>query len=145
MSGTKTYGSVSGVNYVTAGRDRQPTTTIKRNKGMVMTDFENQVKAAAEKAVLHLVSSGKWLQPNYESRMKVPAEWMAEMWGMVDADSVRRQLALRIESELADRMVNNMAAELATDIKQILSVKERREALRALAREHMDAVMKSVS
>ncbi len=110
-----------------------------------MTDFENQVKAAAEKAVLHLVSSGKWLQPNYESRMKVPAEWMAEMWGMVDADSVRRQLALRIESELADRMVNNMAAELATDIKQILSVKERREALRALAREHMDAVMKSVS
>lgn len=39
--------------------------------------------------------------------------------------------------------MNHMAAELATDIKQILSVKERREALRALAREHMDAVMKA--
>ena len=110
-----------------------------------MTDFENQLKAAAEKAVLHIVSSGQWLQPNYDSRIKVPAEWIAEMWGMVNADSVRQKLALRIESELADRMVNNMAAELATDIKQILSVKERREALRALAREHMDAVMKSVS
>ena len=38
-------------------------------------------------------------------------------------------------------MVNHMAAELATDIKQILSVQERREALRALAREHMDSIM----
>ena len=35
------------------------------------------------------------------------------------------------------------AAELATDIKQILSVQERREMLRGLAREHMDAVMQA--
>lgn len=108
-----------------------------------MTDFEAQVKAAAEKAVLHHVSSGQWLLPNYESRLKVPAEWMAEMWRLVDADRVRKQVVERIEAELAERMVNHMAAELATDIKQILSVKERREALRALAREHMDAVMKA--
>ena len=106
-----------------------------------MTDFDKQVKDAAEKAVLHFVSSGGWLLPNYESRLKVPAEWMAEAWRPVDADKVRAQLAARLESELADRMVNHMAAELATDIKQILSVKERREALRALAREHMDKVM----
>lgn len=106
-----------------------------------MTDFDKQVKEAAEKAVLHFVSSGGWLLPNYESRLKVPAEWMAEAWRLVDADKVRAQLAARLESELADRMVNLMAAELATDIKQILSVKERREALRALAREHMDTVI----
>jgi hypothetical protein len=109
-----------------------------------MSDFEAQVKAAAEKAVLHHVSGGQWLLPNYESRLKVPAEWMAEMWRLVDSDKVRRQVAARIEDELAERMVNHIAAELATDIKQILSVKERREALRALAREHMDSVMKAV-
>ena len=108
-----------------------------------MGDFEAQVKAAAEKAVLNHVSSGQWLMPNHESRLKVPAEWMKEMWRLVDADRVRQQVVKRIESELADRMVNHMAAELATDIKQILSVKERREALRAIAREHMDAVMKA--
>lgn len=108
-----------------------------------MTEFEAQVKAAAEKAVLHHVSSGKWLLTNYESRLKIPAEWMSEIWRLVDPDKVRAQIAARIESELAERMVNHMAAELATDIKQILSVKERREALRALARENMDAVMKA--
>lgn len=60
-----------------------------------------------------------------------------------NVDKVRAQFAARLESELADRMVTHMAAELATDIKQILSVKERREMLRALARDHMDAVMKA--
>ncbi len=106
-----------------------------------MTDFEQAVKAAAEKAVLKFEQEGQWLQPNYESRLKVPAEWVAECWQLVDRDKLKQKIAERLESELADRMVNQMAAELATDVKQILSVKERREMLRNLAREHMDAVM----
>ena len=110
-----------------------------------MSDFEQAIKAAAENAVLRFVQDGQWLQPNYESRLKVPAEWVAECWQLVDRNKLKQKIAERLESELADRMVNHMAAELATDIKQILSVKERREALRALAREHMDAVMKAGS
>ena len=108
-----------------------------------MSDFDKQVKAAAEKAVLQFIGSGGWLLPNYESRLKIPAEWIADCWRLVDADRLKQQIAHRLESELADRMVNHMAAELATDIKQILSVRERREMLRGLAREHMDAVMKA--
>ena len=107
-----------------------------------MSDFDAQVKAAAEKAVLHFIGSAGWLLPNYQARFKVPPEWIAEVWSSVDANKVRAQLAERLESELADRMVKHMAAELATDIKQILSVKERREALRALVRQHMDSIMK---
>ena len=108
-----------------------------------MSDFDKQVKEAAEKAVLHFVQSGGWLLPNYESRLKVPAEWIAQCWKLVDSQKLMQQVAQRLESELAERMVNHMAAELATDIKQILSVKERREALRALARDHMDSIMKA--
>lgn len=108
-----------------------------------MSDFDLRVKAAAEQAVLQFIGSGGWLLPNYESRLKIPAEWIADCWHLVDAYSLKRKIAARIESELADRMVNHMAAELATDIKQILSVQERREMLRGLAREHMDAVMQA--
>ena len=108
-----------------------------------MSDFDQQVKAAAEKAVLQFIGSGGWLLPSYESRLKIPAEWIADCWRLVDADRLKQQIAHRLESELADRMVSHMAAELATDIKQILSVKERREMLRGLAREHMDAVMQA--
>ena len=106
-----------------------------------MSTFEQSLKEAAESAVLRFFKNDQWLQPNYESRLKVPVEWVADVWKMVDAEKVKQQLAARLESELADRMVNHMAAELATDIKQILSVQERREALRALAREHMDSIM----
>jgi hypothetical protein len=108
-----------------------------------MTDFETQVKAAAEKAVLQFIGSGGWLLPNYEARLKIPADWVGACWALVDADKIRAKVAERLESELADRMVNHMAAELATDVKQILSVQERREALRALARGHMENIMKA--
>lgn len=108
-----------------------------------MSDLEQAIKTAAEKAVLNFVQSGGWLMPNYESRLKVPVEWIADCWRLVDADKLKAKIAERLESELADRMVNHMAAELATDIKQILSVRERREMLRGLARDHMDAVMKA--
>ena len=108
-----------------------------------MTDSEKAVKEAAEKAVLKFVQDGGWLMPNYESRLKVPVEWVAECWRLVDSAKLKAKIAERLESELADRMVNHMATELATDIKQILSVQERREMLRGLAREHMDAVMKA--
>lgn len=107
-----------------------------------MNAFESAVKQAAEQAVLKFVRDGGWLMPNYEGRMKIPAEWVADVWRLVDSDALKRAIAERLEQELADRMVNHMAAELATDIKQILSVQERREALRALAREHMDDVMR---
>ena len=106
-----------------------------------MTDFEQAVKVAAEKAVLKFVEDGAWLIPNYENRLKVPVEWIADCWRLVDSAKLKAKIAERLESELADRMVNHMATGLATDIKQILSVKERREMLRGLARDHMDAVM----
>ena len=112
-------------------------------EGKNMSDLEQAIKVASEKAVLKYVTDGGWLLPNYESRFKVPPEWVAACWKLVDADKVKQQVAALLEAELAERMVNSIAAELATDIKQILSVKERREMLRGIAREHMDAVMKA--
>jgi hypothetical protein len=108
-----------------------------------MNNLETQIKEAAEKAVIKFIQDGGWLMPNYESRFKIPGDWVASCWELVDRDSLKAKIASRLESELADRMVNHMAAELATDIKQILSVQERREMLRSIARDHMDAVMKA--
>lgn len=108
-----------------------------------MSNFDEKVKLAAEQAVLAFISTGGWLLPNYESRLKIPAEWIADCWNLVDSTKLKAKIAERLESELADRMVNHMAAELSTDIKQILSVKERREMLRGLVRDHMDAVMQA--
>lgn len=107
-----------------------------------MSDFDSQIKAAAEKAVLKFIGDGGWLLPNYESRLKIPSEWLGECWKLVDANKIKEQIAKRVEEELADRVVNRMAEELSTDIKQVLSVKERREALRSLVRDNLDSLTK---
>lgn len=105
-----------------------------------MTDFETRLKQAAENSLLKIISDGQWVMPDYGNRFKLPADFMAGVWGLVDAAALKAQLAKRLESELADRIVNHMAAEIATDIKQLLSDKERREALRSLARQHIDSL-----
>jgi Mg/Co/Ni transporter MgtE len=110
---------------------------------MAMSDFETAVKHAAEKTVLKIISEGSWVASDYRDRFKLPAEFMADVWALVDAEKLKAQMAARLEAELADRIVNHMAAEIATDVKQILSVKERREALRAVARENMEKVMQA--
>jgi Mg/Co/Ni transporter MgtE len=99
------------------------------------------IHQAAEKAVIKIIAEGGWIAPDYANRLKLPADFMTQVWALVDQDKVKKHLAERLEQELADRMVNHMAAELSTDIKQILSVTERREALRSLVRDHMNAIM----
>lgn len=105
-------------------------------------NFETAITAAAQKAILKMVMDGSWVAPEYNNRFKVPPDLLADVYKLIDRDKLMKAIAARLEHELADRIVNHMAAEIATDIKQILSVKERREALRHIAREHMDAIMR---
>jgi len=108
-----------------------------------MSAFEDAVKTAAEKSVLKIIAEGGWVQPDYANRFKLPPEMLADIWKMVDQEKVKALMAKRLEQELADRVMNHLAAEIATDIKQILSVTERREALRSVARKHMDEILKA--
>jgi len=108
-----------------------------------MSEIGEKLQQQAEKSILKIITSGHWIQPDYSARVKLPQDFMESVWQSVDQGKVKAELARRIESELADRIVNHIAAELATDIKQILSVKERREAVRALARKHMDEIMQA--
>jgi hypothetical protein len=106
-----------------------------------MTDFEQALKTAAEQSVLKIISSGNCTENSYSNRFKIPVEFVADIWKLVNIEKLKTALASRIEEELADRIVNHIASEMATDIKQILSVKERREALRSIARQHIDSVI----
>ena len=106
-----------------------------------MRDFEKAVKHAAETSVLDIISKGSWVAPDYANRFKIPSEFMADIWNLVDAEKLKKEMAKRLEKEMADRIVNHMAAEISTDIKAILSVTERRDALRSIARENMEKIL----
>lgn len=105
--------------------------------------LEERIKIASERAVIQFISQpDAWLMPKYEDRVRIPPSFLMECWRLVDTKKVVAQIATLIEAELAQRIVNTIAAEMATDIKQVLSVQERREAIRALARAHMDSIMR---
>lgn len=106
-----------------------------------MSDIELALKTAAEKSILKIISEGSWIAPDYNNRVKLPSDFMQQVWALVDTKKVQACMAGRLERELADRIVNALAAEMATDIKQILSVQERREALRQVARDHIEQIM----
>ncbi len=101
-----------------------------------MSTLEEKIKDAAETAVLRYINDGAWIQPNYESRLKIPQTIIDDAYKMIVSE--------RLEKELADRVINAMAAEISTDVKQILSVNERREALRAVVRENLDRILGKV-
>lgn len=102
-----------------------------------MSPFEEALKQAAERSLLKMVMDGGWIQPDYANRFKVPADLLQDVYAMIDRDALKAAIAKRLEEELADRVVNHLAAEISTDIKQILSVRERREAIREVARKHL--------
>ena len=100
--------------------------------------LEEQIKTAAESAVLKHIREGGWIMLDYENRLKLPRGILDEVFKLIDWEAMKIQLKAKIEGELVDRLMNQMATELSTDVKQILCNQERRECLRAVIRENID-------
>ena len=98
---------------------------------MVKQLSEGMIKAAT-KALINSLDNG--IAIPYECRYKVPADFFEGVWKLVDKTKVQELMAKNIEQELADRIVNKLATEISTDIKQLLSNNDRREELRTYAR-----------
>ena len=103
-----------------------------------MANFEDDLMNSVKCAMTKQINNADFINIPYDSKLKLPSDFIDAAWGLIDKDSLMNKLAKRLEDELVDRMVNHMAAEIATDIKQVLSVKERREAIRHLARSNID-------
>lgn len=93
---------------------------------------------AIMKSIARQISKADFITIPYENRAQMPSSFIEKAWSMVDKDAVLDELSKRLEKELVDRLVNAMASEIATDIKQVLSVKERREAVRSVVRDNID-------
>lgn len=107
-----------------------------------MKNFEEDLLNSVKCSMTKQIANENFIKIDYNDRAKLPDDFISRAWGLIDQDELIKKLSTRLEDELVDRMVNHIAAELATDIKQVLSVKERREAVRAVARENIDRICK---
>lgn len=104
--------------------------------------FDKKLQEAVQGQIISSIHKADLLQLRYDERFKLPESFMQDCWSLIDKEELKSKLAKRLESELIDRLVNHMAQEIATDIKQILSVKERREAVRSVVRDNFDSLTK---
>ena len=103
-----------------------------------MSDFEKDLLNSVKCAMTKQIANENFIKIDYNDRAKLPSDFIDKAWGLIDQEELLISLSKRLESELIDRLVNHLAAEIATDIKQVLSVKERREAVRSVVRDNID-------
>ena len=100
-----------------------------------MKDFAEQVQQAAEESIIAALKSGEWLRMNYSNKLAVSTEQLREVYQGIDMSRVAEILKAKLEQRLADTLFNNLATEIATDVKKIMSNTELREDCRAVIRD----------
>lgn len=106
--------------------------------------FDEQLTEAVQQSVLKMIRDGSLVVPDYAMRAKVPAAKVQELYDSIDWNRVRALCLEKVEEHCADTILNKMATEVASDIKQVLSNKELREEVRAFIRAGIKRVGESV-
>ena len=107
-----------------------------------MLNIEDKLKETAERAIVKIITEGRWIEPNYNNRFKLPDDFIHSIWQEIDKEKIKQEIKEEIEKEVAKRIVSLIATELATDIKRSLSVKERRDSIRYFVNKNLDDIFK---
>lgn len=93
-------------------------------------EFEDAILSAAKQSIVKMFTDGNFVMPDYANRVKIPADLVSQVYGLIDFDEVLKILRPRINELVADRIAAAMSQELTTDVKRILSHEPTRLALR---------------
>lgn len=108
-------------------------------------DFGARAMQAMEDSLVAMIRKGDWIQPDYNSRMKLDMSLVRWLYDSVDKERVKARVLTVMEDHIADKMLASIATELATDVKQVMSNKELREEFRALVRERVKASVAAIT
>ena len=103
-------------------------------------NLEEKLKQTAENAITKIIMEGRWIEPNYNNRFKIPDDFIHTIWQEIDKEKIKQDIKEEIEREVAKKIVSIIATEISTDIKQFLSVKERRDSVRYFVHKHLDSI-----
>ncbi len=130
-------------NLLAAETDREYSAIIKQmgcelkkpKHVQLELSFEDRCIETMKQRMLSQLEKTDIIMSDRGNCVKIPSSFYEKCWDLVDHDALMKKIAQNLEHELADRIVNDIATEIATDIKQLLSDKDRREIIRGKARE----------
>jgi hypothetical protein len=92
--------------------------------------FEQEIVAAARRSIVKMFSDGNLVMPDYENRLKVPANLVQRVYALIDYDEVMACLRPKINELVADRIAAALSQELTGDVKKVLAHEPTRLRLR---------------
>ena len=95
------------------------------------SEFEQDVLNAAKRSVVKLFSEQALIAPDYANRVKIPADLVQRVYGLIDYDEVIAALKPKMADMVADRIAAALSQELTNDVKRVLSHEPTRFRLRA--------------
>ena len=104
------------------------------------SDFKERIAEAIEHSVIKELREAKFLGFDRAWKSQLPSSILKDAWDMVDYEKIKKEMSCIIEKNLAEKVMNMLAQEISTDLKQLLSDKERREEIRAVARENLKRI-----
>jgi hypothetical protein len=107
-----------------------------------MNDLKERISEEIEKAILSQIRDSSFIRFDRTWNSKVSSSMLDDAWEMVDHHKIKTEMAKILEQTIAEKVINLMASEIATDMKLILSNKDRREEIRHVARTHLKHMIK---
>ena len=99
--------------------------------------FQEKILQRVEKAVLEELAEGRWIKADYGAII-ISKKFLSNLYDNIDMDKVLEIATERLETKIADKILNNMAQEISTDVNKILSDNEMREEIRFYLRKRMN-------
>lgn len=104
-----------------------------------MSDLGERLVSAFEDALVKMVATGEFMRQDYSAKIPLEIGTLRSIYAKVDINRVTARVLENVEIRMADQILNSMATELATDVKQVLSNKELREDIRSMIRDKIRA------
>jgi hypothetical protein len=104
------------------------------------TPIEQVLVEAATKSILKLFGEGSLIAPDYANRMKVPADLIERIYGLIDYEKVVAILGEKINEQVAVKITHLMTEELTNDVKKALCHQPTRERLRGVVAAELEKI-----
>ena len=92
--------------------------------------FEQQLEQSIKNSVLETIKKTDFIQQSYETKKRLPNEFIEKVWAEVDWGSVIEQVKPAIHTQICNSIIGSMGTEIKTDVKSILSIDGVRQKLR---------------
>lgn len=99
--------------------------------------FEEQLREGFEQQIVAFIKKGDWLAIDYGNRFKVDGTLLCIIYERMDREKVINKVVEGVEDFMVDKILADVATELSTDVKKVMSNQELRADIRAIIRDHV--------